>query len=155
MRFTLIASFIAALSNPAKAEEVFDGPYFGTVLRVIDGDTFEAEVSIWPTIKAIVSVRLRGIDAPELHRPECEQEGNLALRAKSLLEQEIPTGTLIRLEDVKADSFFPRVVATAFRQNEVRGTPVDTQMLRTNYVAAWVPGDEAIDWCSEEWRLPF
>jgi endonuclease YncB( thermonuclease family) len=37
------------------------------VVRVIDGDTFEARVRIWPGMDVTTRVRLRGIDAPELH----------------------------------------------------------------------------------------
>src|ERR1700750_1770804 len=36
------------------------------VLRVIDGDTFEARVHLWPGLYVTTRVRLRGIDAPEL-----------------------------------------------------------------------------------------
>src|SRR5450759_3535141 len=37
------------------------------VVRVLDGDTFEARVRIWPGMDVTTRVRLRGIDAPELH----------------------------------------------------------------------------------------
>jgi hypothetical protein len=36
------------------------------VVRVIDGDTFEARVRIWPGMDVTTRVRLRGIDAPEM-----------------------------------------------------------------------------------------
>ena len=41
--------------------------YPADVLRVIDGDTFEARVRVWPGLDVDTKVRLRGIDAPELH----------------------------------------------------------------------------------------
>jgi endonuclease YncB( thermonuclease family) len=34
------------------------------VLRVIDGDTFEARIRIWPGHDVTTKVRLRDIDAP-------------------------------------------------------------------------------------------
>ena len=43
------------------------------ILRVIDGDTFEARVRVWPGLDITTKVRLRGIDAPEL-RAHCEGE---------------------------------------------------------------------------------
>src|SRR5262249_6058564 len=43
------------------------------VLRVIDGDTFEAQVHVWPGMEITTKVRLRDIDAPEL-RAHCSQE---------------------------------------------------------------------------------
>src|ERR1700680_2374477 len=41
--------------------------YSAEVVHVIDGDTFEARVAVWPGIEIKTKVRLRGIDAPELH----------------------------------------------------------------------------------------
>ena len=43
------------------------------VLSVLDGDTFEARVNLWPGLAITTRVRLRGIDAPEL-RARCEDE---------------------------------------------------------------------------------
>ena len=53
--------------TPAPAGEV--GPrtgYPAEVLRVFDGDTFEARVRIWPGTDVTTKVRIRGIDAPEM-----------------------------------------------------------------------------------------
>ena len=41
--------------------------YPAEVLRVIDGDTFEARVRIWSGFEIDTRVRLRAIDAPELY----------------------------------------------------------------------------------------
>jgi endonuclease YncB( thermonuclease family) len=43
------------------------------VLRIIDGDTFEARVNLWPGLDVTTRVRLRGIDAPEL-KARCGEE---------------------------------------------------------------------------------
>jgi endonuclease YncB( thermonuclease family) len=42
----------------------------GTPLRTVDGDTFRAELEIWQGIKKIETVRLLGIDTPELRGPD-------------------------------------------------------------------------------------
>ncbi len=42
------------------------------VVRVVDGDTFDARVSVWPGIEISTRVRLRGIDAPEM-RARCKE----------------------------------------------------------------------------------
>jgi hypothetical protein len=47
------------------------------VLRVIDGDTFEARVHVWPGLDITTKIRLRGIDAPEL-RAKCAAERTMA-----------------------------------------------------------------------------
>ena len=42
-------------------------------LRVLDGDTFEARVRVWPGFDVTTRVRLRGIDAPEM-RARCRED---------------------------------------------------------------------------------
>lgn len=51
------------------------------VVRVLDGDTFEARVRIWPGMDVTIKIRLRGIDAPELHA-RCDDERVKALAAR-------------------------------------------------------------------------
>ena len=53
--------------SPALASPAIAGLVQATVLRVLDGDTFEARAAIWPDIEVTVAVRIAGIDAPELH----------------------------------------------------------------------------------------
>ncbi|HAP10121.1 MAG TPA: nuclease, partial [Afipia sp.] len=43
------------------------------VVRVVDGDTFEARVHLWPGLEMTTRVRLRGIDAPEM-KGACAEE---------------------------------------------------------------------------------
>ncbi|MFY9699915.1 MAG: thermonuclease family protein [Rhodoplanes sp.] len=43
------------------------------VLKVVDGDTFDARIEVRPGLRVTTRVRLRGIDAPELHAA-CEAE---------------------------------------------------------------------------------
>jgi micrococcal nuclease len=131
------------------AEEQKFGPFFGEVVRVIDGDTIEAVVDIWPTIQATVSVRISGIDAPEIWRPECSSERELGIEAARYLDKELPPGTLLRLENVVQDPFPGRVVAEVYRQKDVRAFPVATLLLRQErFIRAWMPGELVIDWCA-------
>src|SRR5262249_46070067 len=58
--------------------------YAADLLRVIDGDTFEARIHVWPGLDVTTRVRLRGIDAPELHA-QCPQERTKAEAARSAL----------------------------------------------------------------------
>ena len=54
------------------------------VIRVLDGDTFEARVRIWPGMDITTRVRLRGIDAPEMHA-RCDDERVKAIAARDAL----------------------------------------------------------------------
>ncbi|MEJ6389516.1 thermonuclease family protein [Gymnodinialimonas ulvae] len=150
MRFSL-ALMSALFGHPplsAQAEE-FEGPFFGEVLRVIDGDTFDARVNIWPDVTTEVSIRIRGIDAPEMHRSEdCEEEAYYGSLARLELEDMLPNGTEVRLEYIEPGSFSGRFIADVLRRNTERGSRIDTMMMRTDYVVPWSPGDDAVDWCA-------
>jgi endonuclease YncB( thermonuclease family) len=143
----LLAAAIAG-AGVTRAEE-FPGPYFGEVIRVIDGDTFEATVSLWPTITAKVSVRLKGFDAPELFRPKCEQERLQATLAKGHLSDLLPEGQIVSLRNVAADSFSGRVVADVDREANVNGVSLQILMQRRGAVIPWEPSEPDIDWCGE------
>jgi endonuclease YncB( thermonuclease family) len=62
------------LSAPAAARDY--GPYAAKVVRVIDGDTLEIEVEVWPGLTARSRVRLVGINTPESRGKisDCERD---------------------------------------------------------------------------------
>ena len=62
----LLALALAAGAGAADARERLAGPVVGTVQRVIDGDTLVVEVPVWLGLAVTTSVRLKGIDTPEL-----------------------------------------------------------------------------------------
>lgn len=53
--------------------------YKGKVLRVIDGDTLEAAIEMWPDITVLARVRVMGVDCPET-KGETAREGYYAKR---------------------------------------------------------------------------
>src|SRR5215216_3144877 len=80
---------IALASAPAlQSDDPMPSPsrmlYSAEVLRVIDGDTFEARVRIWPGLDVTTKVRLRNIDAPEL-KARCTEEQMRAEAARDRL----------------------------------------------------------------------
>jgi endonuclease YncB( thermonuclease family) len=81
------------------------------VLRVIDGDTFEARVHVWPGIDITTKVRLRGIDAAEL-RARCPAELAQAEAARDGLKTMLADGGVI-LSSVAPDKYGGRVLADA------------------------------------------
>ena len=60
------------------------GGHAAEVLRVNDGDTFEARVHVWPGMQVTTKVRLRGIDAAEFSA-RCAEEYRLATAARDAL----------------------------------------------------------------------
>jgi len=87
----------AAVSAPAAptmpiAHRLDSAPvYPAEVLRIIDGDTFEARVRVWPGLDVDTKVRLRDIDAAELHA-RCADELTKAQAARTALETILADG---------------------------------------------------------------
>src|SRR5688572_3738796 len=102
----LLTGFAAAFSGaaPTFAGEVLAGPVEAQVLRVIDGDTFVAEAHIWPGQTITVSVRIRGVDAPEL-RSRCGSEKIAAQRSRAALEALIG-GAVLKISNISGDKYY-------------------------------------------------
>jgi endonuclease YncB( thermonuclease family) len=83
--------------------------YPADVLRVIDGDTFDARVRVWPGMEAVTRVRLRGVDAPEM-KARCYDERVKALAARDALSGLLQAGG-VGIRNVKRDKYGGRVDA--------------------------------------------
>jgi len=120
---------------------VVKGSYAAELLRVIDGDTFEARVHLWPGLAVTTKVRLRGIDAPEMHA-RCPQERNKAAAARDALTSILADGELTVLR-VLPDKYGGRVVADAAtaRTPDVSAALLDKGMART------YSGGRRESWC--------
>ena len=85
------------------------GGHPAEVLSVLDGDTFEARVRIWPGMDVTTRVRLRGIDAPEMHA-RCEGERVKALAARDALARLLGEGS-VGVSRIAQDKYGGRVDA--------------------------------------------
>jgi len=94
---------------PAGAREIVTGPVWATILRVIDGDTFVADAHVWPGETVEVSVRIRGIDAPEIHS-RCIAERAAAERARDRLIQ-LLGGDSVLISNIGGGKYYGRVLA--------------------------------------------
>lgn len=74
----ILSAALLSQSAPALAATVYPGPYAAEVVEVVDGDTLKARVAVWPGVEAAVSVRLSGIDTPELRKGTCREAGAAA-----------------------------------------------------------------------------
>ncbi len=100
---------LLVLSVPAAAGPI-EGPVAATVERVIDGDTVRVTARIWVGHSVSVSVRIAGVDAPEIYRPRCVAEKERAREAKAFVERMLGVGE-VTLRDVVNDKYGGRVVA--------------------------------------------
>jgi len=111
------------------------------VLRVIDGDTFEARVHLWPGLEVTTLVRLRGIDAPEL-RARCAEERVQAEVARDALKAILEQGE-VAVTRVMLDKYGGRVLADASTQ----ATPDVSAVLLGGGVVRRYAGGRRDSWC--------
>ena len=84
--------------------------WVATFIACYDGDTCKMRVEIWPDITVETSVRLRGIDAPEI-AGKCATEKVLARAARDDLSALLANAVTITLTNVEADKYGGRVLA--------------------------------------------
>jgi len=111
------------------------------VLRVLDGDTFEARVHLWPGLDVTTRVRLRGIDAPEL-KARCGEERNKAEAARDALKSILDQGE-VGIARVTLDKYGGRVVAEA----STHATPDVSQALLGAGLVRRYAGGRREGWC--------
>ena len=140
MRRVALALFAIALAKPGPVTDAIPGPVPATVLRVIDGDTFEARAEVWPDIEVRVAVRVAGIDAPELHAP-CRRERELAAAARDLLRRELPPESAVLLTRIAHDKYAGRVTAEVWLSDGRAAAPL---LIDAGLAAAY---GQARDWC--------
>ncbi len=119
MKQVCIAALLSLMAlAPVNAEEILN-KYAGVVTSVYDGDTVTMEVLIWKGQKVEASIRLKGIDTPEI-RGKCSAEKLLAIKARDFV-RELTLGKLTILEAIpyegKADGKFGRIIGTLYTPN--------------------------------------
>lgn len=63
--------------------------YMGTVTRVVDGDTLDAEIDLGFGVITRQRMRLLEVDTPETHRPSCDAEREHGERATRFVEASV------------------------------------------------------------------
>jgi endonuclease YncB( thermonuclease family) len=138
------------VSSPATAVRPFSAPgstavppgYPAEVIRVLDGDTFEARVRVWPGMDITTKVRLRGIDAPEM-RARCAEERIKAEAARDALSSLLARGQ-VGISGVGLDKYGGRVLAEASARQTAN---VAEALLAGGHVRRY-GGGRRESWCS-------
>jgi endonuclease YncB( thermonuclease family) len=128
------AGLLLVLAGAAHARDEVSGPVAATVVRVIDGDTFVAEAHVWPGETVRVSVRIRGIDAPELHS-RCPRERTAATEARDALVA-LLDGQAVTISNIGGGKYYGRVLADV----ETGGGAVAPAMLSRSLVRHYSGG---------------
>jgi endonuclease YncB( thermonuclease family) len=112
------------------------------VISVYDGDTLRAVASVWLGTEITTSVRLRGIDTPEM-RGKCAAEKARAIAARDALLELAPVGSVVVLTDIAPDKYQGRIVARVLLPD---GRDVSTILLAAGHARAY-DGGRRSGWC--------
>ncbi len=144
-RERLGSSSPAAVKRPAPSpggRNAFPGPVKARVLRVVDGDTLVAEAVIWPGHVVTATVRLRGIDAPEM-RSKCPEEQQNAADARDALAALVGQGP-VKITNISAGKYYGRVLADV---ETADGRGVSDDLLAHRLVRPY-SGGRRQSWCN-------
>lgn len=141
----ILATLLFAAGGALSAEHL-RGPVEATLVRVIDGDTVNVRAKIWLNQTLDISVRLRGIDTPELSAP-CASERRLAQKARERLEALLVGAndvTPVTLRHISKGKYAGRVIA--YVDNE-SGVSVGDILLKENLAQPYRGNGAKPDWC--------
>ena len=131
-----------AAPAPAPAQTVsLRSGHPAEVLRVLDGDTFEARVRIWPGMDITTRVRLRGIDAPEMSA-RCADERTKAEAARDALVRMLNEGS-VAVSRIGQDKYGGRVDADV---STARTPDVSVSLMERGLVRRYAGGKRE-GWC--------
>ena len=109
-----------------------------------DGDTVTVDISgVLPLIGDNISVRIRGIDTPEL-RGKCQSEKDKARIAKRLVKAELRRAKTIDLHRVGRGKYF-RIIADV----KYDGKDLGQVLIKNKLAVPYNGGKKKQDWCRE------
>jgi micrococcal nuclease len=111
-------------------------------LEIVDGDTFKTNLIGLPDSLRKVSVRIKGIDTPEI-KGKCLQEIEKAIEAKSKLKEIISDYSAITVKNVKWDKYGGRILGDVYLSN---GNNVASEMISSGLARPYSGGSRT-SWC--------
>lgn len=146
----LLTSVVMYSCSTKNVTQLLDCDHTSTSLRCVrfvgnyDGDTFTVNIpGIPPLFGHKISVRIRGIDTPEITgKAPCEKER--AQDAKRFVYNKLSTATSIQLHNVARDKYF-RILADVI----LDGVTLSSLLIKSKLAIPYDGGaKESIDWCS-------
>ena len=112
------------------------------VISVYDGDTIRVNIDSFPDIIGKnISIRLKGIDAPEI-KGKCQKEIDLAIMARDYLRNAINKSNQIELRNIKRGKYF-RIVGELY----IDGINVTKNLIKRK-LAYHYSGGKKRTWCN-------
>jgi len=79
--------------------------YKAQVIRVVDGDTFEALVDLGFNVRARIMFRVNDLDTPEIYRPKSAGELEHARRASAFAKSVLSEGSWVIVDSTKSEIY--------------------------------------------------
>lgn len=134
-----VVGLVLALALPAGAYDDIIGVRY---VRCSDGDSCTVTIDHLPDVFGDrITVRLRGIDAPE-KQGRCPRELGLAEQARVKLSSLLQSATVLALTDVHRDKYF-RLNATIIAD----GLDVGALLLEQGYAVPYTGKGPRHNWC--------
>lgn len=128
---------LLSLLLSASSAFAFDVP----VRYIYDGDTIMIKLETLPYPLYNASVRINGIDAPEI-RGKCQSEKDAAKLTKAKLQELIGDKKIITLSNFSHDKYGGRILADV----NVNGKDIATEMIASGVVRKYSGGARS-SWC--------
>ena len=135
----IILCLFTIIIIPLRAQEAV---VINEVINVYDGDTFRVNIDEFPPILGEnIAIRILGIDTPEI-KGNCQQERQLAIKARDFTRKYLNSGSVISLTDLKRDKYF-RILANVYIDGKNLGDALLMQNLAVVYL-----GKKKFNWCA-------
>ncbi len=113
------------------------------IIKVIDGDTFRADINELPDIIGKnIRIRILGINAPEING-KCAFEKELAIKARDFVQILLNNADLVVLKNLNRGNFF-RLLAEVIVDGKNLG-----ELLVANDLAVRYQGKKKSSWCAK------
>ena len=144
--FAIAIFFATALTMTFPLYAAENKIFIRKVIEIIDGDTVKVDIEEESNLINYLnySVRIYGIDAPEIHtKSKCEK--SLALQAKEFLQSIILVDRPIKIINPVWDKYGGRILADL----EVDGKLISEAMIKSGHAARYTGGKKEIIWCKD------
>ncbi|MBE72701.1 MAG: nuclease [Thalassospira sp.] len=107
-----------------------------------DGDTIYVAIPGLPDEIANMSVRVRGVDTPEM-RGQCDSEKQLAQKARDYARQRLKAATSVQFCEPEWGRYGGRVVASV----KIDGSPLDLELIENGLARPYDGKTKRQPWC--------
>ena len=140
--FAVLFLTLSLASEASVRQEVLPGPVAGDVVKVLDGDTLAVRARVWIGTAVETSVRIEGIDAPEI-KGKCEKETALAEAARREILRLVGERP-VEIYDIRLEKYAGRVLA---RVRTADGIDIGQHMINKGLVRPY-HGEKRQPWCA-------